>query len=122
VRLPDLSTRLAEVVVKATAQNPAHRHATADELGAALGACLSDAHGRSKQRDVTAALAELIVDGADAGSGAWSPPRGVAVEAVPTPIVEPGYDDYAVGELTRPSARITLRDSGRSDRRFPTQY
>ncbi|HEY7373451.1 MAG TPA: serine/threonine-protein kinase [Polyangia bacterium] len=120
-RLPEMSTRLAEVVVKATAQNPAHRHATADELGSALSGCLADAHGWSKQRDVTAALAELIVDG-DGGSGIWSPPRGVAIEAVPTPIAEPGYDDYAVGELTRPSARITLRDSGRSERRFPTQF
>ena len=123
-RAPELPARLAEVVVKATAQDPADRYATADALGSALSACLAEVHGSSKQRDVTAALADLLGDVPAVAGGVWSPPRGVAVEAVPTPIAEPGYDDYVVAELTRPSAQVTLRDTVRSDsgRWFPTQF
>ena len=59
-RVPTIPARLAEVVVKATAQNPADRFASARELRAALAVCLEESGGASKERDVTAALADLL--------------------------------------------------------------
>ena len=59
-RVPTMPARLAEVVVKATAQDPADRFASARELREALADCLEGVGGASKERDVTAALAVLL--------------------------------------------------------------
>jgi hypothetical protein len=59
-RVPTIPARLAEVVVKATAQNPADRFASRASCGAALAVCLDASGGASKERDVTAALAVLL--------------------------------------------------------------
>ena len=99
-RVPTIPARLAEVVVKATAQNPADRFASARELRAALAVCLEESGGASKERDVTAALATLLE----------TPPPETAVsfasapdaEAVPQPIG--GADD----ERTSSDAEIAL--------------
>jgi serine/threonine-protein kinase len=111
-RFPELPARLAEVVMKATAHDPADRFASAGELGAALSACFDRTNGWSKQRDVTAALAALFVD-APAGAERNAPRAPVAdAEAVPELIAEPGYDAYAVGDHTPSDERVTLRDVG----------
>ncbi|HMF39110.1 MAG TPA: serine/threonine-protein kinase [Polyangia bacterium] len=89
VRAPGVPARLAEVVIKATAQNPAERFATAGDMRTALAACLGEAQGWSRLRDVTAALQDLSLDPAMSAD---------EKEAVPEPIAEPGYDDYAVFE------------------------
>ena len=87
VRAPTVPARVADVVMKATAQNPAERYASARELRAALGACLEQLGGSSKERDVTAALAALLEAPAAA---AVEPPVALApspdAEAVPEPI------------------------------------
>src|SRR5437762_3955198 len=91
-RVPELPARLAEVVVKATAQDPAERFSSARDLRLALAACLEEVGGASKERDVTAALAALLeASGAPERITALAPP--LDAEAVPEPIGGPGYDD-----------------------------
>src|SRR5262245_43811257 len=87
VRAPAVPSRVAEVVMKATAQNPADRYASARELRAALDLCLEQLGGASKERDVTAALAALL----DAPAAAPVEPAvalaaSLDAEAVPEPI------------------------------------
>jgi serine/threonine-protein kinase len=57
---PMLPPSVVDLVRKATAQRPDDRFASARELGAALGACLTQLGAASKERDVTAALSALI--------------------------------------------------------------
>jgi serine/threonine-protein kinase len=108
VRAPGVPPRLAEVVVKATAQNPADRFATAGEMRLALAECLEQTHGWSKHRDVTAALEALFLEPAAIAARDAALALDAEVEAVPEPIAEPGYDDYAVGEQTLPRGAIPL--------------
>jgi serine/threonine protein kinase len=60
-RVPELSPRIAKLVMKATAQNPADRYEDAQELAGAIGMCLSELGSFSKEREVTAALSTLLV-------------------------------------------------------------
>ncbi len=101
-RVPTIPARLAEVVVKATAQDPANRFASARELRAALAVCLEASGGASKERDVTAALADLLETPAvpDATVSFASVPDA---EAVPQPIGAGGED-----ERTSSDAEIAL--------------
>ena len=79
---PTIPDRVAEVVMKATARDPADRFATARALGAALGELLVELGAAGKERDVTASLAALL-------DPAPAPPRAVRVEeAVPETIAE----------------------------------
>jgi len=99
-RVPTIPTRLAEVVVKATAQDPADRFASARELRAALAVCLEASGGASKERDVTAALADLLETPAAPAATVSSAPDA---EAVPQPIGGAGDD-----ERTSSDAEIAL--------------
>ena len=101
-RVPSIPTRLAEVVVKATAQDPADRFASARELRAALAVCLEESGGASKERDVTAALAALLeMAAAPETTVSFAPaPDG---DAVPVPIGGAGDD-----ERTSSDAEIAL--------------
>ena len=101
-RVPAIPTRLAEVVVKATAQDPADRFASARELRAALAVCLEESGGASKERDVTAALAELLEMPA-APNATVSFASAPDAEAVPQPIGGAGED-----ERTSSDAEIAL--------------
>jgi hypothetical protein len=100
--------RLAEVVIRATAHNPADRFATPGEMRRGLAACLEQTHGWSKHRDVTAALEALFLDPAAIVARDAALALDAEVEAVPEPIAEPGYDDYAVVEQTLPRGAIPL--------------
>jgi predicted hydrocarbon binding protein/tRNA A-37 threonylcarbamoyl transferase component Bud32 len=91
-RVPDLPARLAGVVSKATAQNPADRFASARELRLELAACLQEVGGAGKERDVTEALAALLETPA-APERMVSPALRSAAEAVPQPIGMAGDDD-----------------------------
>jgi tRNA A-37 threonylcarbamoyl transferase component Bud32 len=135
-RVPGLPAPLAELVMRATAHNPADRFATAGELRLALSACFEPEHGWNKQRDVTGALAALFVE-APAGAGLEAPrapavdmaavdaaavdAATVDVEAVPEPIAEPSYDTYAVGDRPSSDERVTLRDLGPAIARAPAR-
>jgi serine/threonine-protein kinase len=90
-RVPGLPARLAEVVMQATAQDPADRFATARELRDALAACLEDVGAASKERDVTAALATLLEAPGALETAAPEPPA--SAEAVPEPIGLAGDGD-----------------------------
>jgi serine/threonine protein kinase len=59
-RVPSLSPRLAEIVVRALAPERDDRFPTARALGDALLGCLDDFGSAGKERDVTASLAALI--------------------------------------------------------------
>jgi len=93
-RVPGLSGRLAELVVKATAHDPAERFASTRELRLALAACLDEVGGASKERDVTGALAALLEAPAIPDRSASAAPASEA-EAVPEPIGVPSRDDAA---------------------------
>jgi len=83
LKLPTLPASVGALVRRATAQSPDDRFATARDLGAALGSCLSELGASSKERDVTAALSALL----ESTSGAASPaPPVAAAEAVPDAI------------------------------------
>jgi hypothetical protein len=101
LRAPEVPAPLAEVVIKATAHDPADRFATAGDMRTALAACVGQAQGWSRQRDVTAALEALFVDAAASAADN---------EAVPELIAEPGYDDYAVTEDLQPPGARALCD------------
>jgi len=89
VRVPAVPSRVAEVVMKATAHDPADRYASARELRMALAACLEQLGGADKERDVTATLAALLEAPAPVAAA-----RAPAAEAVPEPIgvIGPGND------------------------------
>jgi serine/threonine protein kinase/predicted hydrocarbon binding protein len=57
---PSVPAPVAELVLKATSLDPDDRFATAREMRLALIACLPALGGGGKERDVTAALAELL--------------------------------------------------------------
>ena len=109
LRAPTVPSRVAEVVMKATAQNPADRYASARELRAALGACLDQLGGTSKEREVTAALAALLEAPAAAPA---EPPAALApspdAEAVPEPIGVLASDDAARSERSSSDGEIAL--------------
>jgi predicted hydrocarbon binding protein/tRNA A-37 threonylcarbamoyl transferase component Bud32 len=83
VRTPTVPSRVAEVVMKATAQDPAERYASARELRIALGACLEQLGTAGKEHDVTAALAALVEAPAAAEP---SPPAALAPAPAPVPV------------------------------------
>jgi predicted hydrocarbon binding protein/tRNA A-37 threonylcarbamoyl transferase component Bud32 len=83
-RLPTVPSRVAAVIMKATAQEPADRYASARELRGALDACLLELGGGSKEREVTAALAALLETPGPAEARAVREPA--VAEAVPEPI------------------------------------
>ena len=93
-RAPGLPARLADVVIKATAPAPDDRFASARELRQALAACLEEVGGAGKERDVTAALAELLEAPAALERTLSFAPASEA-EAVPEPIGVAGTDDDA---------------------------
>ena len=105
-RVPTVPSRVAEVVIKATAQDPADRYASARELRAALADCLEQLGGGSKEREVTAALAVLLETPAPAEAPAALAPAP-AVEAVPEPIGVAGPDG-AIGDGSSSGAEIAL--------------
>jgi hypothetical protein len=94
-QLPTLPAAVAEAVVRATAQDPAARFATARELGDALASCLGTLGASNSERDVTAALAALL-EGPPESAAAAAPPAGLDApaddEAVPE-IIEMAADD-----------------------------
>jgi hypothetical protein len=69
--------------MKATAQNPDDRFASARELGTALARCLMEVGASSKERDVTAAISALLEREAEP---APPPPPASMAEAVPEAI------------------------------------
>ena len=77
-RAPEVPARLAEVVLRATAQNPDDRFASARELRLALADCLGELGAGSKERDVTAALVTLL-----------EAPPAVLTAAAPAPVAGP---------------------------------
>src|SRR4029079_127332 len=56
VRVPGVPSRVAEVVMKATAHDPADRYASARELRMALAACLEQLGGADQEGDGTQTL------------------------------------------------------------------
>ncbi len=82
-KVPTLPASVAALVRRATAQRPDDRFASARELGAALGSCLSELGASSKERDVTAALSSLLQATSE---GAAPVPPVPAAEAVPDAI------------------------------------
>jgi serine/threonine protein kinase/predicted hydrocarbon binding protein len=88
-RVAGLPARVAEVVMKATANDPTDRYASARELRTALAACLEQLGGGDKERDVTATLAALLEAPAPVVAA-----RAPAPEAVPEPIgvIGPGNE------------------------------
>ena len=111
-RVPTLPAVVAEVVCKATAQDPVRRFATARELSAALGACLAELGAFSKERDVTAALAALLDTAREPPSTATPVPSmsaTVRLEAVPELIEVAGGVPEEMGPPEPPSdAEIAL--------------
>jgi serine/threonine protein kinase/predicted hydrocarbon binding protein len=105
-RVPGVPARLAEVVIKATAQNSAERFNSARELRLALSTCVGELGGASKERDVTAALAALLETRAAPERRASLAPPSEA-EAVPEPIGVPGTDEE-IGAQTSSDAEIAL--------------
>jgi serine/threonine-protein kinase len=105
-RLPGLPARLAEVVGKATAQDPADRFESARALRLALAACLGEVGGTSKERDVTDALTALL-DAPAAPERTTSLLSAAELEAIPEPIAAPGSEDE-VGDKTSSDADIAL--------------
>jgi predicted hydrocarbon binding protein/tRNA A-37 threonylcarbamoyl transferase component Bud32 len=97
-RAPDIPARLAEVVLRATAQNPDDRFASARELRLALADCLGELGAGSKERDVTAALVTLL-EAPPATVTAAVPVHVAAAEAVPEPIGVPADDELALCEV-----------------------
>src|SRR4030095_17113223 len=97
----------ADVVLKATAQNPDDRFATARAMRGRLVACLRERGTGGKDRDVTAALAELL-EGPHALERTLSFAPPPQAEAIPAPIGADGYDSYEVGEKTSTDAEIAL--------------
>jgi predicted hydrocarbon binding protein/tRNA A-37 threonylcarbamoyl transferase component Bud32 len=106
VRVPTVPSRVAEVVIKATAQDPADRYASARELRAALAACLEQLGGASKEREVTAALAVLLEAPAPAEAPV-APAPARAAEAVPEPIGVTGADGV-IGDGSSSGGEIAL--------------
>jgi predicted hydrocarbon binding protein len=106
LRVPAVPPRLAEAVIKATAQDPADRYASARELRAALAGCLAELGGGNKEREVTAALAALLETPASAAAPPAFPPAPAA-EAVPEPIGLAGPDG-AIGDGPSSGAEIAL--------------
>jgi serine/threonine protein kinase len=82
LKVPSLPGPVAALVRRATAQRPDDRFASARDLGAALGVCLSELGASSKERDVTAALSSLLAP--TSGSSPAAPVA--AAEAVPDAI------------------------------------
>jgi predicted hydrocarbon binding protein/tRNA A-37 threonylcarbamoyl transferase component Bud32 len=105
-RLPTVPSRVAEVVIKATAHDPAERYPSARELRAALAACLAELGGGSKERDVTTALAALLE-----APARLEPPAALAAdagaEAVPEPIGVAGPDGGS-GDRISSGAELAL--------------
>jgi tetratricopeptide (TPR) repeat protein len=64
---------VADVVRKATAANPADRFASAQAMGTALARCLAALNATNKEREVSGALATLLVESADTPSIEPSP-------------------------------------------------
>jgi serine/threonine protein kinase len=91
-RVPALSTRLAEIVIRATAPDRADRFATARELGDALLGCLDDFGSAGKERDVTASLAALIEDPAE-------PPLVLTAQAADDGVVQGVTEASSSGEV-----------------------
>jgi serine/threonine-protein kinase len=91
--VPSLPSSVGAVVRKATARRPEDRFASARELGGALAACLAELGASSKERDVTAALSELL---GTVDAGATSPPAAAEHEAVPEAIEPSGSSSPGV--------------------------
>jgi serine/threonine protein kinase len=111
---PTIPASVGAVVRRATAQRPSDRFDSARELGAALAACLFELGASSKERDVTAALAELLEPEPAAFSSVVS--SGVEPEAVPEAIgrVDSSASDIALNE------REILEASGPLPREAPS--
>jgi len=66
-RVPSLPANVAELVKKATAQDPRDRFASARQLGSAIARSLLQIGGSTKEHDVTGALSALLEAEADTG-------------------------------------------------------
>lgn len=65
-KVPSLPANIAELVKKATANDPRERFASARQLGAAIARALLQIGAASKEREVTAALS-VVLEGGEAG-------------------------------------------------------
>ncbi len=92
-RVPGIPSAVGAVVRKATAQKPDDRFASASELGVALAACLHALGASTRERDVTAALSELL----DATPGpVLVLPPAAEEEAVPEIIGEGSSSNHEI--------------------------
>ncbi|HLK89167.1 MAG TPA: protein kinase [Polyangia bacterium] len=96
-RAPGIPPAVGAVVRKATAQNPGDRFASARELGVALAGCLRALGASTRERDVTAALSELL----DATPG--------PVLVLP-PALEPEAVPEAIGDVSSSNREIALSE------------
>ena len=92
VAMPSLPANVAELVKKATANDPRDRFASARQMGAAIARSLLQIGAGSKEREVTAALSALL----EAEGG--TPPTSWDREGIP----------QAVGETTAPGSDAVL--------------
>ena len=90
-KVPSLPASVAELVKKATANDPRERFESARQLGAAIARSLLQIGAGSKEREVTAALSALL----DAAAGS---PASADREAVP----------QAIGERSAPESDAVL--------------
>jgi serine/threonine-protein kinase len=104
--VPAVPAPVAEAIVRATAQDPAARFATARELGDALTDCLVGLGASSRELDVTAALASLL-DGGVEGSAPTAERFGAAEAAGNA---DADADAEAVPEVIEVAADIGAAD------------
>jgi tetratricopeptide (TPR) repeat protein len=91
IRLPSLPANVAELVKKATAQDPRDRFTSARQMGAAVARALLQIGAASKEREVTAALSAVL-------SGEDPPEAPDDADAVPQ-AVEPSEPSGFGGRL-----------------------
>jgi hypothetical protein len=110
-RVPSLPANVAELVKKATANDPRDRFASARQLGAAIARSLLQIGTSSKEREVTAALS-IVLDG-DAGAAPGAEP-----EAIPQAVEGPdsgGVLALSEVEMFEASGPIRRPDVASSD-------
>jgi eukaryotic-like serine/threonine-protein kinase len=94
-----LPASVAAMVMKAMAQRPEDRFASARELGVALRACLAKLGASSKERDVTAALAAVIETRAETPPPLLIAPATTAEPSAPTSDPRPADSSSDVDAL-----------------------
>ncbi len=108
VKVPSLPAKVAELVKKATAQDPRDRFASARDLGTALANCLVLLSAAGKERDVTGALS-AILDAAPDDEAAPSQGEGVPLAVDPS---QPESSGIALSERELLEASGPIRAGG----------